>query len=160
MFLSVMLGYRTAFAALTGHRRLATFAVATLVCLSVGGMFLGPVVQKYAFGAYWTGWPNGKDLTDNKMLLLFVSWLFATAVALVLRRRRPFAARIALMAAVTVMVGVYLIPHSVRGSQLNYEKLEQGASETDAIETGARPLPVVPGHRRMKPGGETWRPTC
>ena len=43
---------------------------------------------------------------------------------------------VVLVAAAVVMIGVFLIPHSVRGSQLNYEKLEKGVSPTRAIETG------------------------
>ena len=37
--------------------------------LGLGGMILGPIVQKYAFGAYWTGIPFGHDLTDAKNLV-------------------------------------------------------------------------------------------
>ncbi len=32
--------------------------VLAMVLLVFGGLFLGPVVQKFAFGAYWTGWPQ------------------------------------------------------------------------------------------------------
>jgi hypothetical protein len=40
-------------------------------------MILGPVVQKFAFGEYWTGFPFGTDLTDNKTLIAFIGWIIA-----------------------------------------------------------------------------------
>jgi len=134
MFLAMLLGYRTAFAAITGSRSLPRLVLFTLAFLTVGGMILGPCVQKYAFGEFWTGWPNGKDLTDNKMLLLWVAWLAAAAVVRFAGSGRI--RRVAVVAAAVVMIGVFLIPHSARGSQLNYEKLEKGVSPTRAIETG------------------------
>jgi len=48
-----------------------------LITLFVGGLILGPVVQKYAFGAFWAGWPFGHDLTDNKTLFVFIFWVIA-----------------------------------------------------------------------------------
>jgi hypothetical protein len=87
--------------------------------LLVGGMFLGPVVQKFAFGAYWTGWPNGSDLTDNKTLIAVIAWLPATVLALGKKR---------LLGAVVigwiVMMGIFLIPHSLRGSEMDWSEGE------------------------------------
>ena len=40
------------------------------------------------------------------------------------------------MTAVLVMIAVYLVPHSMRGSTLDYEKLEEGVSVEDAIRSG------------------------
>ncbi|MEN8148647.1 MAG: hypothetical protein ABFS86_02420 [Planctomycetota bacterium] len=134
MFLSLVIGFRATFAALAGSPRLLRYTTWTAALLTGGGMFLGPCVQKYAFGAFWTGWPNGKDLTDNKMLLLWIVWIAALAVVRFARSGR--AGRIAVVAATVVMIGVYLIPHSLRGSQLNYERLEDGVSVEEAIETG------------------------
>jgi hypothetical protein len=34
------------------------------------------------------------------------------------------------------MIGVYLIPHSLRGSQLDYGRVEAGAKAKDAVTTG------------------------
>ena len=34
-------------------------------------------VQKAAFGAYWTGFPFGYDLTDNKTVLMWLAWVLA-----------------------------------------------------------------------------------
>ena len=40
------------------------------------------------------------------------------------------------LAAGLVMTVVYLIPHSLRGSELDHEKLDQGVPASEAIGTG------------------------
>jgi hypothetical protein len=87
--------------------------------LVVGGLFLGPVVQKFAFDAYWTGWPNGADLTDNKTLIAVIAWLPATILALGRRKLRA-----AVVVGWIVMMGVFLIPHSLRGSEMDWSEGE------------------------------------
>ena len=47
----------------------------TTLMVFAGGLILGPIVQKYAFGAYWTGWPLGNDLTDTKTMGAMLFWL-------------------------------------------------------------------------------------
>ena len=96
----------------------------TIGFLLVGGMILGPLVQKYAFDAYWTGWPLGSDLTDNKTAIALLGWLGA-AIALH-RSRRP--ARWVVLAAIILFV-VYLIPHSLLGSELRYEEKRETGQE-------------------------------
>jgi hypothetical protein len=81
----------------------------------VGGLILGPVVQKYAFGAYWTGWPFGQDLTDNKTLVAWIFW----AIALWRLHKNP-ANRTWPAIAMVVLLLVFLIPHSMFGSELDY----------------------------------------
>jgi hypothetical protein len=93
--------------------------VLAMVLLAFGGLFLGPVVQKFAFGAYWTGWPNGADLTDNKTLIAVIAWLPATILAL--RRRKLWAA---VVVGWIVMMGIFLIPHSLRGSEMDWSEGE------------------------------------
>ena len=90
----------------------------------IGGLLLGPLVQKFAFDAYWTGWPFGHDLTDNKTLVAFLAWLPATVLALTRRR-----IGLAVAAGWIVMMGVFLIPHSYRGSEMDWSAGE--------IKTGA-----------------------
>jgi hypothetical protein len=99
-------------------------------------MILGPVVQKYAFGAFWTGFPWGYDLTDNKTLIMWLAWLAACAFIGRRPRRREGSPRVAVVLATVVMIVVYLIPHSLRGSELDYEKLDAGVSAEEAITTG------------------------
>ncbi|MBL0158107.1 MAG: hypothetical protein IPP47_13540 [Bryobacterales bacterium] len=88
----------------------------TVALLSVGGLVLGPVVQKYAFDAYWTGWPFGTDLTDNKTAVAWLAWV----IAWLKMRRNAGAWRWVVGAAVVTMV-VFGIPHSAFGSELKYE---------------------------------------
>jgi hypothetical protein len=82
--------------------------------LLAGGMILGPVVQLYAFGDLWTGIPFGWDLTDNKTLIAFVFWILA--VIMNYKKERPL---YTILAAVVLLL-IYSIPHSMFGSQLDY----------------------------------------
>jgi hypothetical protein len=136
MFLAMMIGVRAALAALLGRPEARRYAWVALVGITVGGLVLGPIVQKYAFGAYWTGWPFGGDLTDNKTLAMWLAWV--VAVAVLARRRDPAdrRARWTVVAACLVTIAVYLVPHSLRGSQLDYAKVEAGGAAKDAITTG------------------------
>ncbi|MFH0990897.1 MAG: hypothetical protein V1799_12860 [bacterium] len=92
----------------------------TLGFLFAGGFILGPIMQWYAFNAWWTGWPLGTDLTDNKTAAAFLGWVVA-AIALA-KSSRP---KYWVLGASIVMLVVYLIPHSVLGSELNYKDLEK-----------------------------------
>jgi hypothetical protein len=86
-----------------------------LILLFIGGMILGPLVQKYAFDAYWTGIPFGFDLTDNKTLIGFTFWVLAWLGNI--KKDRPW---LTILAAIALLA-VYSIPHSMWGSQLNYQ---------------------------------------
>lgn len=118
MFLGMLWSNRTGLSALKGEKALRRLAGTTLGLLTVGGLILGPIVQKYAFGAYWTGWPFGEDLTDNKLAAAVGAWVVAVLAA---RGRRIGArARIFAFIAALVVLGVYMIPHSMGGSTLDY----------------------------------------
>ena len=128
MFIALLVGVRTALGAAAFPVGLRKLTWTTLGLMTVGGMILGPIVQKYAFGALWTGWPFGYDLTDNKTLIMWVVWM---GVAVVLAKRpspRDWIPRVAILLAAVVMMTVYLIPHSLRGSELDYSELEETAS--------------------------------
>lgn len=99
-----------------------------------GGLVLGPVVQKFAFGAYWTGWPLGTDLTDNKTLWAFLAWLPATVAALGGRRTRW-----AVVVGWVVMMGVFLIPHSLRGSELDWSQPSAAGEAAGRSDAGDPP---------------------
>jgi len=135
MFLSMWFGVRASIAAFNDPTLAMRLTWITLGCLTLGGLILGPIVQKYAFGAYWTGWPVGEDLTDTKTLASWAGWLVAV---LVTRSIRPFGtrSRAAILFAVFVMIAVYMVPHSMRGSTLDYDALDEGISAEDAIRTG------------------------
>jgi hypothetical protein len=130
MFASMLVSTRALFEVVRrgapGGRGLVLTAMGLLV---VGGLFLGPLVQKFAFGAYWTGWPNGSDLTDNKTLIAFLAWLPATIAAVKGLRTRAVVAL-----GWVVMMGVFLIPHSLRGSELDWSQTgvpAHGAGQPD-----------------------------
>jgi hypothetical protein len=126
MFFAVLYGLRAALSALLQPSSMPRHAWLALALMTVGGMILGPVVQKLAFGDYWTGFPFGYDLTDNKTLLMWVVWVIACG--LLLARRVPDRLRRgAVLVATVVMMAVYLIPHSLRGSELDYTRLDQAA---------------------------------
>lgn len=91
------------------------YGILTIAFLFVGGFVLGPVIQKYAFGAYWTGFPFGQDMTDNKVLVALLFWILA--VVMNIRKDRPAYAWIAAL----VFFLVNMIPHSMFGSELDYE---------------------------------------
>jgi hypothetical protein len=95
--------------------RYKLYGILTIVLLFVGGFILGPIIQKYAFGALWTGFPFGQDMTDNKVLVALLFWILA--VGMNIRKERPAYAWIAAL----VFLLVNMIPHSMFGSELDYE---------------------------------------
>ena len=98
--------------------RYKLYGMLTVVFLFLGGFVLGPIIQKYAFGAFWTGFPFGMDLTDNKVLFAMIFWILA--VVLNIKKERP---NLVLVASIVFFL-VNLIPHSMFGSELNYESGE------------------------------------
>ena len=90
------------------------YAVWTLILFIAGGMILGPIVQYFAFGDFWTGIPFGWDLTDNKTLIALIFWILA--VYMNRKTDRPLYTAIAAF----VLLLVFSIPHSLFGSELNY----------------------------------------
>lgn len=122
MFLSMLVSTRALFEVFRpGAPPARGLVLVSMAFLVAGGLFLGPLVQRFAFGAYWTGWPFGHDLTDNKTLIAFLAWLPATLLAW--RKART---RVAVALGWVVMMGVFMIPHSVRGSQLDWSEVEGG----------------------------------
>ena len=97
---------------------------------------MGPVVQKIAFGELWTGIPFGYDLTDNKTLIMWIVWVLACGLFLWKRVQSEKVLRLSVILAALVMIVVYVIPHSLRGSELNYDALDQGTPASEAIRTG------------------------
>ena len=85
----------------------------TLATIFVGGLIMGPIVQKYAFNELWAGVPYGWDLTDNKTLIAFIAWVIAWWF------NRKQESRYWVIAAMVVTMGIFSIPHSLFGSQLD-----------------------------------------
>lgn len=139
MIFSILFGMRSGLAALFAPYNMRQLAWATLCGMTVGGMILGPFVQKYAFGEYWTGFPLGGDWTDNKMLFMFLAWVFACSViGLNPYKKVTGVKRAAVFIAAIVMTVCYLIPHSMGGSELDYSQVDQGIDPSEAIETGRK----------------------
>jgi hypothetical protein len=84
------------------------FALWSLAIMTLGGMVMGPIVQKYAFGELWTGIPFGIDLTDNKTLIAWIAWIVAAVATF--RSKNP--GRWVLGAALVTLI-IFSIPHSV-----------------------------------------------
>ncbi len=117
MFVSMLLGVRAGLEALAKGKNAYRFTRWATGLLFIGGLILGPLVQKYAFGAFWTGWPFGQDLTDNKTLFSFIFWGIALWVG-----RKKDKGRIWIIIAAVFQLLIYLIPHSMLGSEIDYTK--------------------------------------
>ncbi|NOZ57706.1 MAG: hypothetical protein GXO73_13065 [Calditrichaeota bacterium] len=119
MFLFMLFSNRAGLEALVNGPATRSYSFIAVALLVVGGFVLGPAVQYFAFGQWWTGIPFGWDLTDNKTLIALVFWLWALWS---LRGRRNARWQVVLASLVTLVI--FLIPHSAWGSQLDWEKLE------------------------------------
>ncbi len=105
---------------LGGSAALRPLSMLSFLFLLLGGCILGPIVQKYAFDAYWTGWPLGSDWTDNKLAVGALAWLAAAWRCRGAREGRPVGRWWAFVAMLAIIV-IYSIPHSIHGSTLDYE---------------------------------------
>jgi hypothetical protein len=119
IFLAMLFSVRTGIEAVRNNGNFKKLTYATLIILALGGMIFGPITQLYAFGALWTGIPFGYDLTDNKTLFAFIGWLIASYA--VLKNKKP---KFWVIAAAILMFIIFLIPHSMLGSELDYSKMD------------------------------------
>jgi len=120
MFLAMLFSTRAGIAALDRKSNPRKLVLWTVGLLFLGGMILGPLVQYFAFGAFWTGIPFGTDLTDNKTLIAMIGWILALIMG---RKGKP--ARGWVLGASTLLLLIYLIPHSLLGSELDYSKMNR-----------------------------------
>lgn len=119
MFLSMLFSTRAAFEYFSKEPKLKFYSLLTIISLFIGGFILGPIMQYYAFGKWWTGFPFGFDLTDNKTLIAMIGWLFAFY-----KIKKSSNPKVWVLAAAILMLIVYLIPHSLLGSELDYSKID------------------------------------
>ncbi len=119
MFAGMLAGTAAGIAALDKKRNPRRFVLWAAGLIFLGGFILGPFVQKFAFGTFWSGFPAGADLTDNKTVFMFLFWIVALAAG---RKGRP--ARLAVLVASVVTLVIFLIPHSLFGSEIDYTKLK------------------------------------
>lgn len=116
MFLGMLFSTRAGLEAMAGGPGRKWLTTVALGLLLFGGFVLGPMVQKAAFGAYWTGVPWGYDLTDNKTLIAVAAWLLAGWRVYT----RP-SSRWAVLTAAFVTLLVFAIPHSTWGSEIKWQ---------------------------------------
>ncbi len=115
MFFGMLFSFRAGLEALARGPGLWRQTVVTLLCLGLGGLMLGPIVQRHAFDAYWTGWPVGEDLTDNKLALAVLLWAIAAW------RQWRGGGRWWTVAAALVTFVIFVVPHSLHGSTHDWE---------------------------------------
>lgn len=115
MFLTIAVAMRTGLEAIFIQNQTYKFTFLTLLFLIIGGFIFGPLMQKYAFGVYWSGFPFGNDLTDNKTLITFVFWF----IAFLALRKKPKNRFWPIFAAI-ISITTYLIPHSLFGSEIDF----------------------------------------
>jgi hypothetical protein len=115
IFLAMLFSTRSGLEALDSKGNPRKLMIWTIWLFFTGGFILGPIMQKYAFGVYWAGFPLGTDLTDNKTLLAMLMWIWAWVKNLGGKNRRGW-----IVFASAFMLLVYLIPHSLFGSELDF----------------------------------------
>ncbi|MDR0971530.1 MAG: hypothetical protein LBM25_04010 [Bacteroidales bacterium] len=129
MFLSMLFALYGLLLAIFNLKNIKKYIILTLISIIIGGFIFGPLLQNYAFGVYWSGFPFGGDLTDNKTLLVLV----------LLLANLPFLnkkiLRITSIITFIIMILIFTIPHSLKGSQLNYktQQIESSANLQQAF---------------------------
>ena len=115
IFVSMAIGIRTVLEAIV-NGKFKWMIWASIISLILGGFVLGPIVQWYAFGVWWSGIPFGHDWTDNKVVFELIFWFIAAYMNRGSRRNRWSV----YFAGVATLL-VYFIPHSIFGSEYNYQ---------------------------------------
>lgn len=120
IFLAMLFSTRTGLEYFNKEKNYKNLLNLTLLFLVIGGFIFGPLVQYFAFGQWWTGFPFGFDLTDNKTLIALIGWLFAFYK---MKKSTDYEKWI-LFASILMLI-VFLIPHSLLGSELDYSKVNK-----------------------------------
>ena len=130
IFGAMLLSTRTGLEYFSKGKKFKPLTILTFIFVIIGGFILGPIVQYYAFGAFWTGFPFGHDLTDNKILIGFIGWLLALIAVYKFKNPKRW-----IVFASILMFIIFLIPHSLLGSELDYNKLDQNkiSNETESL---------------------------
>lgn len=119
MFIGMLLSARTGLEVFAKEPSLKKLTNMTFAVLTFGGMIMGPMVLKYAFNEWWTGFPFGTDITDNKTLITFLVW----GITAIMVRRSAAPKRWVLAASIITLL-VFLIPHSLWGTELDYSTMQ------------------------------------
>lgn len=132
IFGAMLLSTRTGLEYFNEGKKFKPLTILTFVFVIIGGFILGPIIQYYAFGAFWTGFPFGHDLTDNKILVGFIGWLLALIALYKFKNPKRW-----IVFASILMFIIFLIPHSLLGSELDYNELDNKTNseiQSNAIE--------------------------
>ncbi|MEW6702718.1 MAG: hypothetical protein AB1298_08350 [Bacteroidota bacterium] len=108
MFIAMMFSTRAGLEFFNDTPDVIGFSRWAIILLFIGGFPLGFLMNYFAFGQVWSGFPFGNDITDNKTLIAFAGWLLA--YFMIKKNLQP--KLFALLAAI-LMILVYSIPHSV-----------------------------------------------
>ena len=122
MFAAMLFAVYT-FLLIITRKEYAKWLKITVATLFVGGFILGPLVQHVAFGPWWTGFPFGTDLTDNKTLISFL--FFVVAWATLKWKYNKWVVAFAVL----LMVLIFSIPHSTNGSEYDYATQQIGTEQ-------------------------------
>lgn len=126
IFGAMLLSTRTGLEYFNGGKKFKLLTMLTFIFIIIGGFILGPIIQNYAFGEFWTGFPFGHDLTDNKILVGFIGWLLALIALYKFKNPKRW-----IVFASILMFIIFLIPHSVLGSELDYNELDKNKINTE-----------------------------
>ncbi len=129
IFCAMLFSTRTGLEYFNKGEKYKSLTKITFLFIILGGMIFGPITQLYAFDALWTGVPFGYDLTDNKTLIAFIGWLIA--IIAIYKSAKP--GKWIIIASVITFI-IFLIPHSLLGSELNYKDQELKNDSTILVE--------------------------
>ncbi len=115
MFLAMLWSNSTGIQAAANIKSYRRNAIITASLFIIGGLILGPIVQKYAFGVYRTVWPPGEDLIGNRVLVSVILWV----IVILLDRKKD--RRWLIVVAALLLFFIYMIPNRMSGSELNFE---------------------------------------
>ncbi|MBC7365103.1 MAG: hypothetical protein H5U07_11295, partial [Candidatus Aminicenantes bacterium] len=115
IFLAMLFSTQSGLMALLHREGYTSLAKWTAVMMFIGGFILGPLMQKFAFGVFWSGFPLGKDLTDTKTLVAMLAWIAALASGRKTQPKRGW-----VIAASLITLAIFLVPHSLFGSELKW----------------------------------------
>jgi len=88
----------------------------SIILFFIGGLIFGPIIQKYAFNVWWSGFPFNIDLTDNKMLILQIFWTYFYYKAKKTNNLKY------IIYGFILIVLVFLVPHSILGSEYDFKE--------------------------------------
>lgn len=81
------------------------------IIMLIGGIPLGFLMNRYAFGPIWEGWPFGADVTDNKTQIALV--LYGIALLTFNLKKAHRVSGWIIVAATAAVFIVFVIPHSI-----------------------------------------------